>query len=73
MAIRRQQAGRMSQLLNWLQVVPPTLIEIDLLCSAGEHVTFARKQLGLPLDQVFMVQMLAVALMTTKIPLCGYL
>ncbi|MFZ6045159.1 citrate-proton symporter [Pseudomonas sp. CR3202] len=35
--------------------------------------TFAHKQLGLPLDQVFMVQMLAVALMTLIIPLAGAL
>ncbi|NWL78365.1 MFS transporter [Pseudomonas taiwanensis] len=35
--------------------------------------TFAHKQLGLPLDQVFMVQMLAVALMTVIIPLAGAL
>ncbi|MNQ78690.1 Proline/betaine transporter [compost metagenome] len=35
--------------------------------------TFASRQLGLPLDQVFMVQMLAVALMTLIIPLAGYL
>ncbi|HEY6610838.1 MAG TPA: citrate-proton symporter [Pseudomonas sp.] len=35
--------------------------------------TFAHKQLGLPLDQVFMVQMLAVALMTVVIPLAGLL
>ncbi|MDH4569272.1 MFS transporter [Pseudomonas sp. BN414] len=35
--------------------------------------TFAHKQLGLPLDQVFMVQMLAVALMTVIIPLSGAL
>ncbi|MDH4584702.1 MFS transporter [Pseudomonas sp. BN415] len=35
--------------------------------------TFAHKQLGLPLDQVFMVQMLAVALMTIIIPLSGAL
>jgi MFS family permease len=35
--------------------------------------TFAHKQLGLPLDQVFMVQMLAVALMTVIIPIAGAL
>lgn len=35
--------------------------------------SFANKQLGLPLDQVFMVQMLAVALMTVVIPLAGAL
>ncbi|WP_271409045.1 citrate-proton symporter [Pseudomonas sp. Q1-7] len=35
--------------------------------------TFAHKQLGLPLDQVFMVQMLAVALMTLIIPCAGAL
>ncbi|MCY1392813.1 Proline/betaine transporter [compost metagenome] len=35
--------------------------------------TFASRQLGLPLDQVFIVQMLAVALMTLIIPLAGYL
>ncbi|MCY1265178.1 Proline/betaine transporter [compost metagenome] len=35
--------------------------------------TFAHKQLGLPLDQVFMVQMLAVALMTVIIPFAGAL
>ncbi|MCY1398696.1 Proline/betaine transporter [compost metagenome] len=35
--------------------------------------TFASRQLGLPLDQVFMVQMLAVALMTLVIPLAGLL
>ncbi|AOE87248.1 citrate-proton symporter [Pseudomonas sp. TCU-HL1] len=35
--------------------------------------TFAHKQLGLPLDQVFMVQMAAVALMTVVIPLAGAL
>ncbi|MNC38201.1 Proline/betaine transporter [compost metagenome] len=35
--------------------------------------TFAHKQLGLPLDQVFMVQMLAVALMTVVIPMAGLL
>jgi len=35
--------------------------------------SFANKQLGLPLDQVFMVQMLAVALMTVIIPLAGAL
>ncbi|WP_132625940.1 MFS transporter, partial [Pseudomonas aeruginosa] len=33
--------------------------------------TFAHKQLGLPLDEVFMVQMAAVALMTLVIPLAG--
>ena len=33
--------------------------------------TFAHKQLGLPLDEVFMVQMVAVALMTLVIPLAG--
>lgn len=33
--------------------------------------TFAHKQLGLALDQVFMVQMAAVALMTLVIPLAG--
>lgn len=35
--------------------------------------TFAHTQLGLPLDQVFMVQMLAVALMTVIIPVAGAL
>ncbi|MDG9781874.1 MULTISPECIES: citrate-proton symporter [Pseudomonadaceae] len=35
--------------------------------------TFAHKQLGLPLDQVFMVQMAAVAWMTLVIPLAGHL
>lgn len=35
--------------------------------------TFAHTQLGLPLDQVFMVQMLAVALMTVIIPIAGAL
>ncbi|MHC6223795.1 citrate-proton symporter [Pseudomonas sp. X10] len=35
--------------------------------------TFAHTQLGLPLDQVFMVQMLAVALMTVVIPVAGSL
>ncbi|WP_137821290.1 citrate-proton symporter [Pseudomonas sp. D(2018)] len=35
--------------------------------------TFAHKQLGLPLDQVFMVQMAAVALMTLIIPIAGAL
>ncbi|MHC5349702.1 citrate-proton symporter [Metapseudomonas furukawaii] len=35
--------------------------------------TFAHKQLGLPLDQVFMVQMAAVALMTLVIPFAGAL
>ncbi len=35
--------------------------------------TFAHKQLGLALDQVFMVQMLAVGLMTLVIPLAGLL
>ncbi|SDT19737.1 citrate-proton symporter [Pseudomonas oryzae] len=35
--------------------------------------TFAHKQLGLALDQVFMVQMLAVGLMTLVIPLAGML
>ncbi|MCO6059984.1 citrate-proton symporter [Pseudomonas sp. MOB-449] len=35
--------------------------------------TFAHKQLGLPLDQVFMVQMAAVALMTVIIPIAGAL
>jgi MFS family permease len=35
--------------------------------------TFANKQLGLPLDQAFMVQMIAVALLTVVIPLAGAL
>ncbi|BCG23213.1 MFS transporter [Pseudomonas tohonis] len=35
--------------------------------------TFAHRQLGLPLDQVFMVQMAAVALMTLVIPIAGAL
>jgi MHS family proline/betaine transporter-like MFS transporter len=35
--------------------------------------TFAHKNLGLPLDQVLLVQMLAVALMTVVIPLSGAL
>ncbi len=35
--------------------------------------TFAHKNLGLPLDQVLMVQMFAVALMTVVIPLSGLL
>ncbi|SFC01707.1 Predicted arabinose efflux permease, MFS family [Pseudomonas citronellolis] len=35
--------------------------------------TFAHTQLGQPLDQVFMVQMLAVALMTVIIPVAGAL
>ncbi|MCP1643737.1 MFS family permease [Pseudomonas citronellolis] len=35
--------------------------------------TFAHTQHGLPLDQVFMVQMLAVALMTVIIPVAGAL
>lgn len=35
--------------------------------------TFAHRQLGLPLDQVFMVQMVAVALMTLVIPIAGAL
>lgn len=35
--------------------------------------TFAHRQLGLPLDEVFMVQMLAVAIMTLVIPLAGLL
>ncbi len=35
--------------------------------------TFAHKQLGLALDQVFIVQMLAVGLMTLVIPLAGLL
>jgi len=35
--------------------------------------TFARTQLGLPIDQVFMVQSIAVALMTLIVPLSGLL
>lgn len=35
--------------------------------------TFANKQLGLPLDQAFMVQMIAVALLTAVIPFAGAL
>ena len=35
--------------------------------------TFAHKNLGLPLDQVLLVQMLAVAVMTVIIPLSGAL
>ncbi|MCI1015990.1 MFS transporter [Herbaspirillum sp. C7C2] len=35
--------------------------------------TFANKQLGLPLDQAFMVQMIAVALLTVIIPFAGAL
>jgi len=35
--------------------------------------TFARTQLGLPIDQVFMVQSIAVLMMTLIIPLAGFL
>ncbi|KAF1024635.1 MAG: Proline/betaine transporter [Pseudomonas sp.] len=57
------------------------LVSIALVCGATVSFyvvlvnmpTFAHKSLGLPLDQVLAVQMLAVALMTVVIPLSGLL
>ncbi|MCL0190522.1 hypothetical protein M2T31_28900, partial [Klebsiella pneumoniae] len=44
---------------------------ILLMTLSIAMIAFAHKQLGLPLDEVFMVQMAAVALMTLVIPLAG--
>lgn len=57
------------------------LVSMGLACGATVSFyvvlvnmpTFAHKNLGLPLDQVLLVQMLAVALMTLVIPLSGAL
>lgn len=57
------------------------LVSMGLACGATVSFyvvlvnmpTFAHKSLGLPLDQVLMVQMFAVALMTVVIPLSGLL
>jgi len=57
------------------------LVSMGLACGATVSFyvvlvnmpTFAHKNLGLPLDQVLLVQMLAVALMTVVIPLSGAL
>lgn len=57
------------------------LVSMGLACGATVSFyvvlvnmpTFAHKNLGLPLDQVLMVQMFAVALMTVVIPLSGLL
>lgn len=79
---RRQAKGQSPSLWQVLREHRRSLLEsMGLACGATVSFyvvlvnmpTFAHKNLGLPLDQVLLVQMLAVGLMTVVIPLSGAL
>lgn len=68
----RQAPGERLGLLGVLVSMGLTVIgTVSFYVVLVNMPTFAHKQLGLALDQVFMVQMAAVALMTLVIPLAG--
>ena len=79
---RRQAKGRSPSLPQVLREHRRSLL-VAMGLASGATVsfyvvlvnmpTFAHKSLGLPLDQVLLVQMLAVGLMTVVIPLAGAL
>lgn len=79
---RRQAKGRSPSLAQVLREHRRSLL-VAMGLASGATVsfyvvlvnmpTFAHKSLGLPLDQVLLVQMLAVGLMTVVIPLAGAL
>ncbi|QOQ73163.1 MFS transporter [Pseudomonas poae] len=79
---RKQATGPAPSLMDVLREHRRSiLVSMGLACGATVSFyvvlvnmpTFAHKSLGLPLDQVLMVQMFAVALMTVVIPLSGLL
>jgi len=79
---RKQATGPAPSLMQVLREHRRSiLVSMGLACGATVSFyvvlvnmpTFAHKNLGLPLDQVLMVQMFAVALMTVVIPLSGLL
>ncbi len=79
---RRQAKGQSPSLWQVLREHRRSLlVSMGLACGATVSFyvvlvnmpTFAHKNLGLPLDQVLLVQMLAVGLMTVVIPLSGAL
>jgi len=79
---RKQATGPAPSLMTVLREHRRSiLVSMGLACGATVSFyvvlvnmpTFAHKNLGLPLDQVLMVQMFAVALMTVVIPLSGLL
>ncbi|MDM3888785.1 citrate-proton symporter [Pseudomonas sp. BCRC 81390] len=79
---RRQAKGQSPSLWQVLRDHRRSLlVSMGLACGATVSFyvvlvnmpTFAHKNLGLPLDQVLLVQMLAVGLMTVVIPLSGAL
>ena len=81
-AARKASAGKPMGLLNvmrehrrgvWVTMGSTISGTVTFYVMLVNMPTFAHRQLGLALEKVFMVQMLAVAIMTLVIPLAGLL